>query len=99
VRQLENLIFACAKTSLCPESRYMAGVDKTDLEIEAIEAKEMRSGARAKRPAFTEERVLCGAVSAPSDNSVQWLCFRGARTHPRTSREFQDLSRRAACGK
>jgi hypothetical protein len=77
----------------------MAGVDKTDLEIEAIEAKEMRSGARAKRPAFTEERVLCGAVSAPSDNSVQWLCFRGARTHPRTSREFQDLSRRAACGK
>jgi len=34
-------------------------VDKTDLEIEAIEAKEMRSGARDKRPAFTEERVPC----------------------------------------
>jgi len=64
-------------------------VDKTDLEIEAIEAKEMRSRARAKRPAFTEERVPCGAVSAPSGNSMQWLCFRGARTHRRTSREFR----------
>src|SRR5215813_10466654 len=59
------------------------------VEIEAIEAKEMRSGARAKRPAFTEERVPCGAVTAPGGNSVQWLCFRGARTHRRTSREFQ----------
>jgi hypothetical protein len=56
-------------------------VDKTDLEIEEIEAKEMRSRARAKRPAFTEERVPCGAVSAPSGNSMQWLYFRG-RAHP-----------------
>src|SRR5262249_27947182 len=59
----------------------------------------MRSGARAKRPAFTEERVLRGAVSAPSGNSVQWLCFRGARTHRRTAPDFQSRSRRASCGK
>jgi hypothetical protein len=57
---LENLIFACAKTSLCPESRYMAGVDKTDLEIEAIEAKEMRSGARPKGQ--HSQRSACCAV-------------------------------------
>src|SRR6516165_33332 len=51
-------------------------MDKTDLEIEAIEAKEMRS--RAKRPAFAEERVPCGAVSAlsvtASNGSVSGAC-------------------------
>ena len=94
---MEILIFACAENFVRIDLRppfarsrdRITGVDKTDLEIEEIEAKEMRSRTRAKRPAFTEERVPCGAVSAPSGNRMQWLCFRGARTHRRTSREFR----------
>jgi len=45
-------------------------VDKTDLEIEAKENTIWSSGQKA---ASTEERVPCGAVSAPSGNSMQWL--------------------------
>jgi hypothetical protein len=94
VNQLEILIFACAENFVRidlrpPFARSRDRLPAWTIRTLRIEAKEMRSRAPAKRPAFTEERVPCGAVSAPSGNSMQWLCFRGARTHRRTSREFR----------
>jgi len=74
-------------------------VDKTDLKIEEIEAMEMRPRARAKRPAFTEERVPYGAVSAPGGNSMQWLCFRGRALTGVRHANSGYLSRRTPCGK
>ena len=55
----------------------IAGVDKTDFRSRQSRQR-IEHGPKGQHS--QEERVPCGAVSAPSGNSMQWLCFRGA--HP-----------------